>query len=90
MEVRARSEPGVLARRDRSADLSKRAAQAGTQAPPVDAIHPIEAMVAQGLIEASNAVLDIVRQRGRPRIHPDRRAYKAAHERKRRAEKKAK
>lgn len=45
----------------------KKAAVAGTQAPPVE-----------------------TKKRGRPRIHPDRKAYKAANERERRAKLKSK
>lgn len=49
------------------------------------AMNVVEAQVAQSMVEAGNALLDVVRQRGRPRIHPDRKAYKAQKERERRA-----
>ena len=51
---------------------------AGTQAPPVDTRRKAEAAAAQ-----------LAPKRGRPKIHPDRKLYKAQMERKRRAAKKA-
>lgn len=54
------------------------AGQAGTQAPPVDTLRKAEAAAAH-----------LAPKRGRPKIHPDRKLYKAQMERKRRAAKKA-
>lgn len=52
---------------------------------PPEAIHPIEAMVAQGIIEAGNAVLGMVRKRTDDRHKP---GYQAAKQREYRARKK--
>lgn len=66
--------------------------QAGTQAPPVDPLG-IEAAQGSEPHQVSGAPTwpaePIVGKRGRPRVHPDRKAYKAEKERERRAKAKA-
>lgn len=63
-----------------------------TQWVKLESLAPIEAKTIEGVPASLNIVQEIEYttkpKRGRPRIHPDRKAYKAEHERKRRAAKK--
>ena len=68
--------------RSRAAKDAPQSAAAGTQAPPVDTI-PMSYVKTEDGIMHFEAVVTI--KRGRPRIHPDRKAYKAQKERERRA-----
>lgn len=70
---------------------SHREPPAGTQAPPVDAPSrlPKKQRAPKKTVKDLTAAGVVTRGPGRPRIHSDRKAYKAQKERERRAKKKA-
>ena len=92
--TRAKSTAALMEVQSFQQDVSAHEAslQAGTQAPPVDThnvIWPIKTIDVNLVTGEMVLTENIHPKRGRPRIHPDRRAYKADKERQRRAKLKA-